>query len=206
MMLISAIVNRDELALVLESLLPLRVVLDAERDRSVIFEHASVELVRGQGIRLRGDARVSWDVAGVAIPIRVEAWQLLLEPRVGAVVAGKTHLIALSPTLERFELRSCPSLVAGRIGEALERGLGRARDRLAWDFGKTLSRRFFLPARVDPARALDFAVTGGACAVTGDELAFRVELSARVPAEPAKLEDVPSRRLEGRRPPAVASR
>jgi hypothetical protein len=189
-MLLSAIVKQSELALVLESLLPLRVVLDAERGRSVTFERADVELVRGRGIRLRGDARVAWDVAGVAIPIRVDAWQVLLEPRIGAVVAGRTHVLALAPVLERLELRSCPGLIEGRIAEALDRGIGRARDRLAWDFARTLSRRFFLPERVDPARALDIAVVGGACAVTDDELALRVELTARVPAEPGKLEDV----------------
>ena len=192
-MILSAIVKKSELALVLESLFPLRVVLDAERGRSVIFEHASIELVRGRGLRLAGDARVSWDLAGVSLPIRVEAWQLLLEPRIGAVVAGKTHVLALSPVLERFELRSCPGLVEGRIADALERGLDRARDRLAWDFARTLSRRFFLPPRIDPARALDIAVAGGACAVTDEELALRVELTARIPVQPGKLEDAPRR-------------
>jgi hypothetical protein len=177
-MLLSAILTRDELSLVLESLTPLRVTIDAQRDRAVTFDRPALELVQGRGLRVRGEARVVWDVAGIVFPVTIQSWQLLLEPRVG--IGGRPHVLTCHPTLEVLDLKLCPGLVEDRLAGAVENGISKAKGRLAWDFGRTLSRYLSLPTRVRPAKGLDLVVTGGACAVTETELSLRVELSARV--------------------------
>jgi hypothetical protein len=181
-MLISAIMTKDELALVLESLLPLSVALGPEqRDRSVTFDHAELELVRGRGARLRGSARAVFDIAGVTVPIAVQRWQILLQPR----IAEGPNVLTCEPLLEALEVERCPSMFEGRVRSAVGGAIAKAQDRLSWGFGRTLSRRLPLPQRVRPGKALQFSVVGGACAVSDRELAMRVELKARAePNEP----------------------
>jgi hypothetical protein len=183
-MKLSATLARDEIALVLESLTPMRVSLDAERGRAIYFERPSVELVRDRGIRLQGAARVEWEVAGLAIPVAVQDWQVLVQVRV-----SPRRVIAFDPILEVLDLRHCPGVVENKLASVIDGSLAKARDRLLWDFGRTLSRRFWLPARVEPSRALDLVVVGGAVTVTSADLHLSIELTPRVPTTVVRSKD-----------------
>ena len=69
-MLLTAAVTRAEIVALIEALTPLRIMIDAQRGRSVTLGRPRLELVPDTGIRLRGDARISWDVAGMTVPAR----------------------------------------------------------------------------------------------------------------------------------------
>lgn len=177
-MLLTAVIAKAELALLIESLTPMRIVIDEKRGRVVTLNRPTVELVAGRGLRLRGDARVVWDVAGVTIPVTIQTWQLLLVPRV--VARAKTRVIAFEPVVEELDLKMVPGFLDGKIASAIRDGIAQNRDRLAWDFGRTLSKRLNLPARVLPAKAFEIRAIEGGVAVTDTELRLDILFEAKV--------------------------
>ncbi|MDF2694645.1 MAG: hypothetical protein K0S65_3028, partial [Labilithrix sp.] len=106
-MLLSAVVTRDELALLVESITPLRVVIDERRGRSMtVTRPHAIELVPERGLRIRGAARMSWDVAGVGIPVTLQSWQVLVAPRIAT--RGGSQVLAFEPVLENVDLKHVP--------------------------------------------------------------------------------------------------
>lgn len=180
-MLVTAVVTRVELVSLIESLTPLRVAIDERRGRSVTLGRPEVKLVPGHGLRLRGDARVTWDVAGVAIPVTLQAWQILFVPRVVAGPSGR--MLAFQPIVEELDLKLVPSFLNGKIARAIRDGIGQNRDKLAWDFARILSRRFPLPLRMAPASAFEIAAVDAAVTVTDTELRLEMRFEAKIEAK-----------------------
>ncbi|HVH46466.1 MAG TPA: hypothetical protein VM925_29190 [Labilithrix sp.] len=177
-MLLTAIVTKAELVALVESLTPLRIVIDERRGRSVTLGRPAAELVPGQGLRLRGDARVVWDVAGVAIPVTLQAWQLLLVPRV--VSRPRTRVLAFEPVIEELDLKLVPGFLDDKIAGAIRDGIAQNRDKVAWDFVRTLSKRLALPARIAPAKTFEIRAVDGAVAVSATELRLEVRFEATI--------------------------
>ena len=146
-MLLSAILTKDDLVSILEQLTPLTVTL--RRGRVISFGRSStMELVAGAGLRIRGDARFTWDAGGLTIPVILRAWQVLLVPSL--VARGGGHLLAFDPELEALDFKSVPVFLDARIKAAINDGLAAQRNRLLWNFEKHLSYVWPLPASVAP--------------------------------------------------------
>jgi hypothetical protein len=173
-------VTKDELVELVASITPMRITIDERRGRAVTLGRPRVDFAPGRGVRLRGEARMTWDVAGFAVPITLQAWQLMLIPRL--TVAGRARTLALEPVVEALDLKRVPGVVDGRIAQALDGVLARVQHRLVWDFARTLSRRLPLPRRVDAelgGTSIDLDVVGATFTVTESELHFCVRIEAR---------------------------
>lgn len=179
-MLLTAVATKAELAALIDSFTPLRVSIDERRGRAVTLGRPRLALVPGRGLRLRGDARVTWDVAGVAIPLTLQAWQLLVVPRV--VPRDRGRVLAFEPIVEALELKRVPGFLDEKIARVVRDGLAQNRDRIAWNFTRALSHRWPLPARISPARAFDLRAVDGDVAIGEGELRVSVRFEARAAA------------------------
>jgi hypothetical protein len=175
---LSAVVTRDDLAKLVSDFTPLRIAF-GRGGRSISFGRPeALELVPGHGLRVRGSAKLVWDFAGLPLPVALRVWQVLLVPSVA--LRDGLWSIALDPVLEQLDVRSVPGFVDGRIATAINEGLASQRQKLAWKFGKTLTVRLALPARVSPASRFELSPSGGEVEVTNDELRFTVTFESRV--------------------------
>ena len=196
-----AVVTKEDLVALIESFTPLTIAIDERRGRTVTLGRPqTIELVPERGLRLQGDAQIQWDVAGVPIPVTVQDWQVLLVPRVA--IRGDERVVALDPIVERLDLKLVPGFIDGRISSAIRDAITSKRDKLAWGFARTLSKRLHLSARIGPARQFQIAAVAAAISVSdGDlRLAVRFEPSverdagARSPRAPGEAGPPSSRR------------
>jgi hypothetical protein len=188
-MLLAVVVTKDELVALVEAITPLRVTIDERRGRAVTLGRPrAVYLVPDHGLRVRGDARIVWDVAGVGITIAIPTWQMMLVPQIAA--RGRSRVLAFDPIVEALEMKLVPGFLDGKIADVLRDGIAQSRRKLAWDFSRTLSKRLTLPARIGPTRLFEIAATDGTVTVTDREVRLTVTLEARVEKpETAKSQD-----------------
>lgn len=174
-MLVTAVVTKAELAGLVESLTPLRVVIDVKRGRGITLNRPGVELVPGRGLRLRGDARVDWDIAGVPLSVTIQVLQLLLVPRVVARRdAPAARVLAFEPIIEELDLKLVPGFVDHKIAETIRGFIAQNRDKIAWDFTRTFTKHLPLPKRFDPAKTFELVPVEGGVAVSATELRLDV--------------------------------
>lgn len=176
-MLVTAAVTKAEILSLVEKLTPLRIGIDERRGRSITLGRPRLELVPNAGIRLRGDARLTWDVAGVAIPVTLNAWQVLLVPRIAS--RGASRVLAFEPVIEMLDLKGVPGFLDDKIAKTIADSLAQNREKLAWNFSKLLSKRFALPTKIGGG-AFALAATDGAVGVSADELKLTLKFEADV--------------------------
>ncbi len=177
-MLLTAVVTKAELVDLIASFTPMRIDIDGRRGRYVTLGRPEVALVAGRGLRLRGDARITWDVAGMAIPVTLQAWQLLLVPRI--VSRARSRVLSFEPVVEELDLKLVPAFLDDAIAGAIREGISHNRDTIAWDFARTLTKRIPLPARISPARTFEIIAMDGDVEVSANELRLSVRFEARV--------------------------
>lgn len=209
-MQLCAIVTKDDLASVVEQLTPLRVTTHPRRVIT-LGRPSKVELVAGAGLRVRGDARFTWDVGGLTIPVTLRAWQIMLLP--SFVARNGRHVLAFEPVLEALDFKSVPMFLDGRIKEAINQGLAAQKHKLAWDFEKTLTLLRPLPDKLAPAGEVKLGPTGGRVTVTETDVRLTLDFALRVrrdapPASLRVLDDAPpsAPRNDSPRSGRVASR
>jgi hypothetical protein len=199
-MLLTAAVTKAEIAALIDALTPLRVIIDERRGRSITLGRPRLELVREGGIRLRGDARLTWDVAGVAIPVTLQAWQLMLVPRIVTRESGRA--LAFEPVIEILDLKRVPGFLDDKIARAITDGLAQNRHRLTWEFARSLSKQFALPARIGGG-TFALSAVDGAVAVSEEDVMLTLRFEANVERRALHPDTVPrSRRapMSERRP------
>lgn len=173
-MLLTAAVTKAEIAALVDALAPLSVSLDERRGRSITLGRPRIELVPEAGIRLRGDARLTWDVAGVAIPVTLQAWQVLLMPRI-----VERRALAFEPVIEILDLKRVPGFLDDKIAGAISDGIAQNRAKLAWPFARTLSKQLALPARIGGG-AFVLAAVDGAVGVSEEDVRLTLRFEAGV--------------------------
>ncbi|MBS2018193.1 MAG: hypothetical protein JST00_35305 [Deltaproteobacteria bacterium] len=151
-----AVVGRDDVVGLLDGLMPLRIELSRHPHRAIaIGRPTTLDFVPDTGVRVRTDARLVWDVAGLTVPVMARTVQLLFRARVD-VTEGR-HVLSLEPTLEELELERAPSFVEHRITSLANDAIERQRRRLTWDLGRIFQRG--LPERVSPPTRIVLDVT-----------------------------------------------
>jgi hypothetical protein len=202
-MLLTAAVTKAEVAALVERLTPLRISIDERRGRSITLGRPRLELVPNAGLRLRGDARLTWDVAGVAILVTLQAWQLLLVPRIVNRDSGRA--LAFEPVVEVLDLKGVPGFLDDKIAKVLGDALAQNRGKLVWELARKLSKRFALPARIGGG-AFALRAVDGAVGVSEDDvkLTIRFEADVERPAVEAEAAPRSSRRAStGERRPEI---
>jgi hypothetical protein len=177
MFVATAVIARPDLARLLESATPLRVNIDEARGRALSIGRADLELVPGKGLRLHGDAVLSWDFARVPITVKIKSWQLLLVPRVG--VRDGAHVLTFDPELERIDVQHVPGFLDDKVASGIRGLVAQHGRRLAWNFARTLSAHVPLPTRFSPALGFELFPEGGEVSVNDRELRLVVPFGAR---------------------------
>jgi hypothetical protein len=192
-MQLCATLTKDDLSSIIEQITPLRVALRPCRVIT-LGRPTKIELVAGAGLRVRGDARFTWDVGGLTIPVSLRTWQVLLVPSFVARDGG--HVLAFDPKLEVLDFKNVPMFLDGKIADAVKQGLAAQKSKLAWNFEDQLSLVRALPAKMSPAGEMTLAPTGGTVVVTEADVKLTLDFGFRVrrDAPPASLR---SYELEG---------
>jgi hypothetical protein len=173
---LSATITKDELVRSIRDLTPLRI--DLGRRRSVTFGRPElVELVPNAGLRVRGDAKMVWEIAGLPLPVSLRAWQVLLVPSVVELDGG--HVLAFDPVLEDLDFKRVPGLY--RIIDAINEGVASQRRKLAWNLSRALSvRTSLMRTRIVPEATFTLAPVSATVAVTASEVRLDATLEARI--------------------------
>jgi len=153
--------------------------IDLGRKRSVSFGRpALVELVPRTGLRVRGDAKMVWEVAGLTLPVTLRTWQLLLVPSIaqrdGALV------LAFDPVIEELDFKGVPSAFDDRITDAINEGVASQRKKLSWNLSRLLGTTNLLPARVSSGGSLAITPRMARVDIAATELRIEIDLDAQV--------------------------
>ena len=170
-MILQTNLTRVDLGHFLAMLTPLTIRLSDPADplrELVVAPPDSIELVPGRGLRLVTTLLLSWTLAGVDVPIRASSAQLLFLPAL-AVKDGREELI-FSLLLEAIDLRHVPGFLDTTILERINKAFAEDDATISWDFLKTLSFRFQMPARVSSVSGITLAAVGGTVKVTEEEI------------------------------------
>jgi len=175
---LSAVVTKDDLALLVQQLTPIHIALGGSR--SVAFGRPQrIDLIPGKGLRLRGDAKLSWDFAGLTLPVTLRVWQVLLEP---TVVVGRdgAYSLRFEPEIEELDLRNVPAFLDGKIAAAINDGLASQKKKLSWAITRSLGVRLELPKRVSPKGRLEVFPSDVKLYISAEAIELTVRFQSRV--------------------------
>jgi hypothetical protein len=176
---LSVALSREELVAAVQELTPMRVELSRRPRRVISFGRPStIDLVAGAGLRIRGDARIEWELAGLAIPATLRAFQVLLVPSI--VAREGAYVLAFDPVLEELDFRRIPGFFDERLVQAINEGLAAQRQKLAWNFSRTLSVDRALPAKIAPPARFRLAPASAEVCVTSEALRLRIAFQSGV--------------------------
>jgi hypothetical protein len=177
-MQLRAILSKEDLVGLIDGLTPLDVEISRRPRRSISLAKPSrIELVPGAGLRVQGDARISWEVAALPVAVTVRSWRVLLEPSI-VVRDDGAQILLLDPVLEELDFKRVPGFLDERIIEALNEALAMQRSKLAWNFTKTLSIHKPLSPRLVPPRSVDLVPTRGEVEVSSTEVSLTMHFQA----------------------------
>jgi len=185
-MWLEAILSREDLAEVVEQLVPLKIRLDStgktgdddgEDDRYLVLHDPSeVTLVADVGLRLVCKASVRWPVLRIRVPVSVNALTVILRPHVEKQDGHDALVFRIE--IAHADLAGLPDMVDAHITEKINEAL--AEKSIAWDFTKTLSHSFPLPPALHGLAAFELTVVGGKVKVTEDALGLAISFRPRV--------------------------
>jgi len=176
-MLLTAAVTKAEIVALFDALTPIRIAIDASKGRYVTLGRPRLELIADTGLRLRGDANITWGVAGMSVPVTIQNWQVMLLPRV--VTRGKNRVLQFEPVIEELDLKRVPGFLDDKIAKAIGDGIAQNREKLVFDFTKRLTKRWPLPQRLG-AGAFALDCVDGAIEVTADQLLMTLRFEPRI--------------------------
>lgn len=183
-MKLSLSISKDEIDRVVTDLTPLKI--DLGKKRSVSFGRPNlVELVPRTGLRIRGDAKMIWEIAGLTLPVTLRTWQLLLVPSIGRQEPSAPRdqgaiVLAFDPVIEELDFKSVPGFFDERIADAINEGVASQRGRLAWNLSRLLGSSRRLPPRVSPGGSFELAPIAGRVDVTESDLHVDLDFEAQV--------------------------
>lgn len=188
-MLLHATLGLDDLTDAVNRLTPLEVRLgDLEGNARTLFVERPdrVTLVPDRGLRIETAARLRWTIAGVVIPVTVQAARILVVPEI--VRRDERDLLRLSLILESADLRHVPAFVDAKVVDEVNEALRAEDARPTWHFLDTLTFRIGLPARLRSAEALELVARWGAMDIRENEVVLTVSYVSAVDAGPAPAE------------------
>ncbi len=175
-MWLEAILTEDDVRSVATQFSPLEVRLGTD-GRLALARPVSVSLVPGRGVEVVCDAQLEWPVLGMHVPVAMQRLTVLVQPTVEDRPDG--HALVLRLALERAGV-SQVGLIDGRVTALLNDELAKHHVELAWNFTRTLTHTFALPASLLSAETVGLEVQSGATKVTRKGMALAVRMGASV--------------------------
>jgi hypothetical protein len=179
-MLLKAVLPRPDLDALLNQFLPLKVLLGGqdEEDRTlVVRDPRGLTFVPQRGVTLSCSADIRWSLLGISVPIHVRELSILLTPRI-ALRSGPALVFELS--IEHADLAGVPAVVDAHLVERLNQALAEHEVELSWEFAKTLTHSFELPALLDNVRSFNLGVGASSVETVPEGLVLEVELTTSV--------------------------
>jgi hypothetical protein len=159
-MWIEAIISKDDFAVAIAQLTPLKIHFDDDEKTNrwlLLDKPTSVDLVPEKGIRIACPAEIRWSVASLNVPVRLHTLQVLMRPEIVAKPEGP--ILVFNLELEEADFKGLPALIDNSIMKTVNTAL--AAKELAWNFTKTLTNTVKMPAFLEPISALDIKVQWG---------------------------------------------
>ncbi len=178
-MWIEAMLSRDEIALLVQQLMPLKILLNDDGKRSLkLSEPREIALVAGQGLRVVCRATITWPVLGVGLPVSLNSLGVLLLPK---ITGRKGHQqLVFRIELEHAELLGAPAWFDARLTDRINKEMGERNVQLSWDFIKTLSHPFALPDMLEPVETFAMYGEHGSVTISADALKLKVDFRAEI--------------------------
>jgi len=180
-MWIEAMLSRDEIAGLVDQLMPLKILLgdDEKRSRSLsLVDPRKVTLVAGVGLRVVCRAVIVWPVLGVAVPVTLSSLGVLLRPNI-TEHAGRQQLL-FRIELEHADLVGVPAWFDLRLTERINKEMSERKVQLAWDYIKTLSHSFAMPDVIEPRETFALQGEHGTVMITENELKLKIDFRAQI--------------------------
>jgi hypothetical protein len=176
-MWLEAILTREDLRHVLKQFAPMDLRL-GESGKLLLDAPSDVSLIRDKGLAVVCEATLHWPLLGVDIPVHIHALVLLVRPSVERRASGDVLVFTLE--IDGANVPLLPKVIDDKITAMVNEELVKKHVELAWNFGKTLSHVFSLPAALESTSTLGLKVSGGKVKVTDDAMGFAVRFRTEV--------------------------
>jgi hypothetical protein len=178
-MWLEAILTKDDLRDVFEQFAPLEIRL-GESGRLILESPSEVSMNPGSGVGVVCDATLHWPVLGVDLPVRMRGLTVLLHPTIQPRPDGRCGALVFTLQIDHTGVSLLPAVFDARVTSLVNRELAERHAALEWNFGKTLSHVFALPAALVSAGTLSLKVHAGSVKTTSEALGFAVGFLAEV--------------------------
>jgi len=164
---IDVMLSRSSLEQLIREFAPVRIHLtptDEDRRWVELDEPSSVEMVPGRGARVVCSGRVRYTLAGIKLPLKIRRIVVLLVPEI-LRPSPTSQTIGFGVVIEEADFELIPGLVDRAIVDKVNEALKPTESALVWDFGKTLTKSFVLPERLEPLDRFELDVRDGSLVV-----------------------------------------
>jgi hypothetical protein len=189
------IATREDFQRLLQQAFPLTIRLgDPGSDHSLVLSDLStVELVPDLGLRVECRARVHWPVLGIEVPVTLRSLTIVLLPSVGRSAEGGDTLV-FRVSIERADFSALPSMIDGRVTDAINARLADRNAELEWNFSKALTHTAALPELLEPLDRFAVHPAWGKVRVTEEAVVYAISLHTAIVrrGEPIPTEFDPS--------------
>ncbi len=176
-MWLEAILTREDLQGVAEKFSPLKLLL-GDSGSLLLLAPEEVSLIADEGIVVKCDATLQWPVLGFEVPVSLRGLLVHVLPSVEQRPDGATLVFRLQ--IDHAGVALLPSFFDHTVTAQVNQALTEKRVELAWNFVKTLSHVFGLPASLASAAGLSIKATAGRVKTTATALGLAVDFEASV--------------------------
>lgn len=180
-MILQATLGLDDLTDGMERFTPLEMRLGDldSKDRTLFVARPSrVTLVPDRGLRIETTAHLTWTIAGVVVPVAIQAAQIILIPEI--VPKDGRDVLRFQLVLESADLKHVPAFLEAKVVDQVNDALKADDARPTWRFLDTLSFIVGLPKRLQSARAFELDAKWGAMNITDSAVVFTVSYRSAV--------------------------
>ena len=160
-MWVEAVLSKDDLASLIEQIVPLTIRINADTGADQYIEIASASnlaLVADQGLRMTAEAEIHWPVLGITVPIKIDSLSVMIKPQITTAPGGGDAL-SFALQIEQAEFAGILALGDQPITDKINSELGKID--LAWAFATMLSHQFKMPTMLEPLDSLALKVAWG---------------------------------------------
>ena len=178
---VAMVLSPDDIADTLGQSLPLEIELgkSGAGERFVAVDAVNaVSFVPNEGVRIQCAGHLRWPVLGVGVPVRIHRLGILVLPTVRTADDHESLVFKLK--IEDADIAWLPALADQSIADRVNRDLAAHDAELAWNFSRTLSHVFALPAALRTAAAIGLYVTSGQVTITESLLGLTVQFRTSV--------------------------
>ena len=188
-MWLEAILTEVDLQTILQQFSPLTIRLGDTGSLS-LAEPTGLVLIPDEGIGVVCDATLHWPVLGFDVPVALRGLTVRILPLVDSTAEGSPLVFRLQ--IDHTGVAMLPSMVDHHVTARVNEELQKKHVELSWNFLKTLTREFALPAAIESAAAISLVATAGTVKANNRALGLAVRFETAVRGRPHLVEGEPA--------------